>query len=44
MEKTQYEVTVKMDDGHHETVVQNSIKGLAVGKAVRIKNGKVVKL
>jgi len=44
MEKTKYEITVKMDDGHHETVVQNSIKGLAVGKAVRIKNGKVVKL
>jgi outer membrane lipoprotein SlyB len=44
MEKQQYEITVKMDDGHRETVVQNSIKGLGVGSSVRIRNGKVVHL
>jgi len=44
MEKTQYQVTVRMDDGHHVTVVQNNISGFGVGSAVRIKNGKVVHL
>lgn len=44
MEKTQYQITVKMDDGHRETVVQNSVKGLAVGHSVRVRNGKVVQL
>jgi outer membrane lipoprotein SlyB len=44
MEKTQYEITVRMDDGHRETVTQNSIKGLSVGSSVRVRNGKVVHL
>ena len=43
-EKTKYRVTVKMEDGHYETVTQNSVKGLQVGSAVRIHNGKAVRL
>lgn len=43
-EKTQYRILVKMDDGHFETVTQNSAKNLKVGQSVRIKNGKVTRL
>lgn len=43
-EKTKYEVTVRMEDGHLETVTQNSVSGLQVGSSVRIKNGKAVHL
>jgi len=44
MEKTQYQVTVRMEDGHYETVVQNSVKNIHVGNSVRIRNHKVVRL
>lgn len=43
-EKTKYRVTVRMEDGHYETVTQNSVKGLRVGSAVRIHHGKAVHL
>ncbi len=43
-EKTQYRILVKMDDGHYETVTQNSAKDLKIGQSVRIKNGKVTRL
>lgn len=43
-DKTKYRVTVRMDDGHLETVTQNSVKNLRVGSYVRIRNGKAVRL
>lgn len=43
-EKTMYRVTVRMEDGHYETVNQSSVKGLKVGSSVRIRNGKAVHL
>lgn len=43
-EKTKYRIVVRMEDGHLETVHQSSIKGLKVGSAVRIRNGKAVRL
>ena len=43
-EKTKYRIVVRMEDGHLETVTQNSVKGLKVGSAVRIRNGKAVHL
>jgi outer membrane lipoprotein SlyB len=41
-EKTKYRVTVRMEDGHSETVTQSSVGNLRVGSSVRIKNGKAV--
>jgi outer membrane lipoprotein SlyB len=41
-EKTRYRVTVRMDDGHTETVTQSSIGNLREGSSVRIKNGRAV--
>lgn len=41
-DKTRYRVTVRMEDGHSETVTQSSIGGLREGSSVRIKNGKAV--
>ena len=43
-QKTRHKVTVRMDDGHLETVHQGSVSGLRVGSAVRIRNGKAVRL
>ena len=39
-EKTKYHVTVRMEDGHVETINQSSVSNLHVGDRVRIKNGK----
>jgi len=39
-EKTKYHVTVRMEDGHVETVNQTSVSNLHVGDRVRVKNGK----
>ena len=41
-ERTKYRVTVRMDEGYSKTVTQNSVKGLRVGSAVRVRNGKAV--
>ena len=39
-DKTRYRVTVRMEDGHVETVSQGSVNNLHVGDRVRVKNGK----
>lgn len=41
-EKTRYRVSVRMEDGHTETVTQSSVGNLRVGSSVRIKNGRAV--
>ena len=43
-EKTRYRVTVRLDDGHLETVTQSGVGDLHVGSSVRIKNGKAVRI
>ena len=43
-QKTRYHITVRMDDGHVETVDQTKLHGLHVGSEVRIRNGKAVRL
>ncbi len=42
-EKTMYRVTVRMEDGHLETVEQSSVKDLHVGSPVKISKGKAVR-
>lgn len=42
-QKTRYHVTVRMDDGHTETVNQSSVKHIGVGSYVRIRDGKAVR-
>jgi outer membrane lipoprotein SlyB len=42
-EKTKYHVTVRMEDGHIETVNQSSVNNLHVGDRVRVKNGKATR-
>ena len=43
-EKTRYRVTVRLDDGHSETVTQSSVRDLHVGSSVRISNGRAVRI
>ena len=43
-DKTRYRVTVRLDDGHSETVTQSNVGNLRVGSAVAIKNGKAVRI
>lgn len=38
--KTKYRITVRMDDGHLETVTQSKLHNLHVGDSVRIHDGK----
>ena len=42
-QKTRYHVTVRLDDGHSETVNQSSVKNIGVGSYVRIRDGKAVR-